>query len=80
MAVVYVSSHVQFSNSNDFVNRRQVKVACCISLTIGIVRPKWTLKLVLDLLHGPLNQLLDILTNLVEIRLKSERHMTRDVE
>ena len=56
-----------------------MKVACCVSLTIGIVRPQWTLILVLDLLHGPSSQLLDILTNLAEIRLKSERHVTRDV-
>ena len=34
----------------------------------------------LDLLHGPLSQLLDILTNLAEIMLKSEHHVTRNVD
>ena len=38
------------------------------------------LVLKLDLLHGPLSQLLDILTSLAEIMLKSERHVTSNVD
>ena len=40
---------------------------------------KWMLILKLDLLHGPLSQLFNILTILAEIMLKSERHVTSNV-